>query len=42
VNATAPDTMFGFGVISQNAPHHRRGNGEEVRTAFPRDRFLIY
>jgi hypothetical protein len=33
--------MFGFGVINQNASHHRGGNGEEVRAAFPRDRFLI-
>jgi hypothetical protein len=33
--------MFGFGVINQNSPHHRRGDGVKVRTAFPGGRFLL-
>jgi len=26
VNTAASDAMFGFGVINQNSPYHRRGN----------------
>jgi len=30
VNTAASDAMFGFGVINQNSPYHRRGNRVKV------------
>src|SRR5688500_13024445 len=33
--------MFRFSVVDQDSPHHRRSNGEKMRSTFPGNIFLL-